>query len=93
MQYPYPPLLAKLQSEVEKVLGLDDSTSSIPGPENDNAKAVMSGFNHVMLNRYDDGTVYIGRHRDTKENNVRMQETCFYTFRTTLHGRLSRVSP
>ncbi|KAF8312508.1 hypothetical protein DL93DRAFT_2206397 [Clavulina sp. PMI_390] len=28
------------------------------------------GFNHVMMNRYEDGSVYIGRHSDTKENNV-----------------------
>ncbi|KAF8577193.1 hypothetical protein K439DRAFT_1418431 [Ramaria rubella] len=27
-------------------------------------------FNNVMLNRYADGTEYIGRHRDTKQNNV-----------------------
>lgn len=25
-------------------------------------------FNHVMLNRYDDGKVYIGNHRDNREN-------------------------
>lgn len=28
-------------------------------------------FNHVMLNRYDSGNEYIGKHRDTKENKVR----------------------
>ncbi|KAG8776519.1 hypothetical protein FRC12_000863 [Ceratobasidium sp. 428] len=27
-------------------------------------------FNHVMLNRYEDGSVYIGKHSDTKENKV-----------------------
>ncbi|TDL17623.1 hypothetical protein BD410DRAFT_541325 [Rickenella mellea] len=27
-------------------------------------------FNHVMLNRYDSGSEYIGKHRDTKENKV-----------------------
>ncbi|KAF8596523.1 hypothetical protein BDV93DRAFT_500401 [Ceratobasidium sp. AG-I] len=27
-------------------------------------------FNHVMLNRYEDGSVYIGKHRDNKENKV-----------------------
>ncbi|KZT35231.1 hypothetical protein SISSUDRAFT_1051700 [Sistotremastrum suecicum HHB10207 ss-3] len=27
-------------------------------------------FNHVMLNRYENGMEYIGRHRDTKENRV-----------------------
>jgi hypothetical protein len=25
-------------------------------------------FNHVMLNLYEDGTVYIGNHRDNIEN-------------------------
>lgn len=29
-------------------------------------------FNHIMLNRYLSGEEYIGRHRDTKENNVRI---------------------
>ena len=28
------------------------------------------GFDHVMLNRYSSGNVGIGRHRDTKENQV-----------------------
>ena len=27
-------------------------------------------FNHVMLNRYQSGEEYIGRHRDTKQNRV-----------------------
>ena len=27
-------------------------------------------FNHVMLNRYENGKEYIGKHRDTKENKV-----------------------
>ncbi|CAE6438460.1 unnamed protein product [Rhizoctonia solani] len=27
-------------------------------------------FNHVMLNKYEDGSVYIGKHSDTKENKV-----------------------
>ncbi|KAJ1308296.1 hypothetical protein OPQ81_004010 [Rhizoctonia solani] len=27
-------------------------------------------FNHVMLNKYEDGNVYIGKHSDTKENKV-----------------------
>ncbi|QRV72286.1 2OG-Fe(II) oxygenase family protein [Ceratobasidium sp. AG-Ba] len=27
-------------------------------------------FNHVMLNRYEDGNVYIGKHSDNKENKV-----------------------
>ncbi|KAG9053002.1 hypothetical protein FS842_008911 [Serendipita sp. 407] len=28
------------------------------------------GFDHVMLNWYQDGSVHIGKHRDTKENQV-----------------------
>lgn len=28
-------------------------------------------FNHCMLNYYDDGSVYIGKHRDNKENKLR----------------------
>lgn len=27
-------------------------------------------FNHVMLNLYESGQEYIGKHRDTKENKV-----------------------
>lgn len=27
-------------------------------------------FNHVMLNRYDDGSVYIGKHSDHHENKA-----------------------
>ncbi|CAE6418864.1 unnamed protein product [Rhizoctonia solani] len=27
-------------------------------------------FNHVMLNKYEDGSVYIGKHSDTNENKV-----------------------
>jgi len=27
-------------------------------------------FNHIMLNRYQSGEEYIGRHRDTKQNKV-----------------------
>jgi len=67
MHSPYPPLIAKLQSEVEKVLGLDGSVPPETEPDNDDT---INGFNHVLLGLYDDGTVYIGRHRDTKENNV-----------------------
>lgn len=32
--------------------------------------ALGIGFDHVMLNWYQDGSVYIGKHRDTKENQV-----------------------
>lgn len=27
-------------------------------------------FNHCMLNRYDDGSVHIGKHRDNAENHI-----------------------
>ncbi|KAH7099337.1 hypothetical protein BKA62DRAFT_710183 [Auriculariales sp. MPI-PUGE-AT-0066] len=33
-------------------------------------KQINLEFNHVMLNNYANGTEYIGRHRDTKENGV-----------------------
>ncbi|KAG8956818.1 hypothetical protein FRC04_000296 [Tulasnella sp. 424] len=32
-------------------------------------------FNHVMLNRYDDGSVYIGKHSDNLENKASKFET------------------
>jgi hypothetical protein len=43
----YPPLLRRIQDEVEHKLGIT--------------------FDHVMLNMYEDGSVYIGRHRDNIE--------------------------
>lgn len=47
----YPPLLRKIQDEVEQRLGLT--------------------FDHVMLGLYEDGSVYIGKHRDNiKERRV-----------------------
>ncbi|KAM0746690.1 hypothetical protein T439DRAFT_329395 [Meredithblackwellia eburnea MCA 4105] len=46
----YPPLLARIQEEVEEKLGVK--------------------FNHVMGNCYENGSVYIGNHRDNKENRV-----------------------
>lgn len=48
MRYQYPPLLRKIQDDVEERLGVT--------------------FNHVMLNLYEDGNVYIGNHRDNLEN-------------------------
>ncbi|KAG8898216.1 hypothetical protein FRB99_007593 [Tulasnella sp. 403] len=33
-------------------------------------QALGVSFNHVMLNRYDDGSVYIGKHSDNLENKV-----------------------
>ena len=37
-------------------------------------KAVGVTFNHVMLNRYEDGTVYIGKHSDHIDNLVWLTE-------------------
>lgn len=48
--YEYPPLLRKIQDEVEQRLGMT--------------------FDHVMLNLYENGSVYIGRHRDNVEERV-----------------------
>lgn len=48
MCYEYPPLLRRIQDDVEHKLGVT--------------------FNHVLLNMYEDGTVYIGNHRDNLEN-------------------------
>lgn len=50
MKYAYPPLLRRIQDDVEEKLGVK--------------------FNHVMLNLYEDGSVYIGNHRDNLENRV-----------------------
>ena len=52
MHYPYPPLIASMQSMVEKALGGDVR------------------FNHVMLNLYERGDVYIGKHSDHLDNKV-----------------------
>lgn len=70
MHHPYPPVLAKLQSQMEDALGMTASMPSTSSTNKDESQTSHGGFNHVMLNRYDDGTVYIGRHNDTKENNA-----------------------
>lgn len=54
MHHPFPPVVQAIQEVVESALGLGGEKGG--------------GFNHVMLNRYDDGTVYIGNHSDNKEN-------------------------
>ncbi|KAN0066404.1 hypothetical protein ACQY0O_000498 [Thecaphora frezii] len=54
MHSPFPPLL----NHIASLLCRDDCL----GPE--------VRFNHCMLNRYDDGSVYIGRHSDNCENKV-----------------------
>lgn len=51
---PFPPLLDHIASLL--------STNDCLGDE--------VRFNHCMLNRYDDGSVYIGRHSDNLENKV-----------------------
>jgi hypothetical protein len=33
-------------------------------------KRLGVGFDHVMLNWYQDGSVHIGKHRDVRENQV-----------------------
>ncbi|PWN38800.1 hypothetical protein IE81DRAFT_327132 [Ceraceosorus guamensis] len=54
MHCPFPPLL----DEIAKRL----CTKEMLGEE--------VRFNHAMLNRYDDGSVYIGKHSDNLENQV-----------------------
>ncbi|KAF8340572.1 uncharacterized protein EI90DRAFT_2966451 [Cantharellus anzutake] len=64
MHYPYPNLVSEIQRLLEKTLGfgLEDMAEG----EGNN----LTGFNHVMLNKYDDGSVYIGQHSDSRENKV-----------------------
>lgn len=54
MHHPFPPLL----EEIAARLCSDDCLGS------------DVRFNHAMLNRYGDGSVYIGKHSDNKENKV-----------------------
>lgn len=71
MHYPYPPLLARIQHMVERALGMDQTSEDVDEIVTEaSGEETFHGFNHVMLNRYDDGSVYIGRHRDYKENKV-----------------------
>lgn len=51
---PFPPLL----NHIASLLSSDDCLGT-------NVR-----FNHCMLNRYDDGSIYIGRHSDNIENKV-----------------------
>lgn len=51
---PFPPLL----NHIASLLSSDDCLGS------------EVRFNHCMLNRYDDGSIYIGRHSDNIENKV-----------------------
>lgn len=91
VHYPYPPSLAKLQCDVERVLGLEYSAFSEVGRDDDCSRATTRGFNHLMLNRYDDGTIYIGRHRDVKENNVSDGEIQYMLFALPLQRSLLQV--
>ncbi|EPQ31993.1 uncharacterized protein PFL1_00191 [Pseudozyma flocculosa PF-1] len=54
MHAPFPPLL----NHIASLLSSDDCLGS------------EVRFNHCMLNRYDDGKVYIGKHSDNRENKV-----------------------
>ncbi|PWN53067.1 hypothetical protein IE53DRAFT_310906 [Violaceomyces palustris] len=54
MHHPFPPLL----QEISEILSSDDCLGS------------EVRFNHVMLNRYQDGSIYIGKHSDNLENKV-----------------------
>lgn len=54
MHSPFPPLLERIAARL--------ATEDCLG--------VGVKFNHAMLNRYDDGSVYIGKHSDNAENKV-----------------------
>ncbi|PWZ02878.1 hypothetical protein BCV70DRAFT_229290 [Testicularia cyperi] len=54
MHAPFPPLL----NHIASMLSTDECLGS------------DVRFNHCMLNRYDDGSIYIGRHSDNIENQV-----------------------
>lgn len=68
MHSPYSPVLQEIQSKVVEKLGM--------GPKDGDEDSWKAGFNHVMLNRYEDGSVYIGKHNDTKHNKV-ISGLCF----------------
>ena len=71
MHYPYPAIVKEIQDIVENALGLGEHFNPSLPREDDPIDGAATGFNHVMLNRYDDGSVYIGKHGDSKENKVR----------------------
>jgi len=70
MHYPYPAIVKEIQDIVENALGLGQHINPSFPREDEPIDGEATGFNHVMLNRYDDGSVYIGKHSDTKENKV-----------------------
>lgn len=83
MHCPYPDLLVEIQRLVEDKLGMRTETKeSSPQPSGYHCE----GFNHVMLNRYEDGSVYIGKHSDTKENKVRPKRNDLTSRLTSLPG-------
>ncbi len=65
MHYPYPSVVRNIQMLLEKALGF-----VLEGGDEDEENGRLVGFNHVMLNKYDNGDVYIGQHSDAKENKV-----------------------
>ncbi|KAL9936896.1 hypothetical protein V8E36_004131 [Tilletia maclaganii] len=56
MHHPFPPILTEIASHLERILT----------PTSPSSKKVH--FNHVMANMYEDGSKYIGKHRDNREN-------------------------
>ena len=44
-------------------------------------------FNHVMLNRYENGSEYIGKHRDNKKNKVRSTFAIFFYWKNVFTYR------
>ena len=65
MHYTYPSVIRDIQKLLEKTLGFVPDAS-----KEDKDKDTLMAFNHVMLNKYDNGDVYIGQHSDTRENKV-----------------------
>jgi len=65
MHYPYPGLVRDIQRLLERTLGF------VPeGGDEDKESDRLVAFNHVLLNKYENGDVYIGQHSDSRENKV-----------------------
>lgn len=79
MNHPYPPAIAKVQHMLERALGMDISVTLDAEDQSDDSgnSDLYHGFNHVMLNRYEDGNIYIGRHRDSKDNKAYLHSRLF----------------
>ncbi len=59
MVFPFPPAVEEMRKRVEEVLSVEE------GGTNDDAENGADGkgkvrFNHCMMNRYENGSVYIG---------------------------------